>query len=72
MEKVRNYRSSFEFERLYFPILKPTLMCDAQNLRIRRITRSPRLHSRLARRWNSYLLVLHPACFHFPVECPHA
>ena len=24
MEKVRNYRSSFEFERLYFPILKPT------------------------------------------------
>ena len=24
MEKVRNYRSSFEFERLYFPMLKPT------------------------------------------------
>ena len=47
-------------------------MCDAQNLRIRKITRSPRLHSRLARRWNSNLLVLHPACFHFPAECPHA
>ena len=24
MEKVRNYRSSFGFERLYFPTLKPT------------------------------------------------